>query len=111
MELLGALSNPATLDKLMRLNALRKNLLKDSNLLAEPSPRPPTRAGEMAKTIDAVLAEAGESMRVAEVHAAVERRLQQPVNRRSVKAYLSEATLADRPKFRRTTRGSYRRTD
>jgi hypothetical protein len=108
MELIGGLSNPATRDKLARLNAHRKSLLRDSGALGKPTPSPPARAGELARSIYAVLADSQEAMSVSEIRAAVERQLQQPVNPGSLKAYLSEATLAANPKFRRIARGSYR---
>jgi len=107
MELIGALSNPATRNKLAKLNAIRERLLQDAPPIATTTSRPPARAGDVARTVDAVLASHG-LMRVGEIHQAVEQRLNRPVNRKTVKAYLSEGTLAATPKFVRSRRGRYR---
>jgi hypothetical protein len=107
VELAGALSNQATRDKLAKLNACRKRLLKEGRVDVKVTERPPARAGDIVKAIVAVLAESGGHMRACEVHLAVEHRLRRPVSRKSVKACLSEWTLSATPLFRRVSYGRY----
>lgn len=67
MGLIGALSNRATQDRIARLSACRRALLKNRRALSKPTPRPSARPGEMVKAVEAVLAKSGESMRVSEI--------------------------------------------
>lgn len=108
MEIISALSNPATRAKLAGLHTLRRRLLKDAPAKIPMTARPPRRAGDLTRAVHIVLAASEELMRVAEVHHAVEELLQRPVNLSSVKARLSEGALADGPVFRRVAWGRYR---
>lgn len=108
MELVGSLSNPAVLAKLDALTTCRREALAHGEPRLHPASRPPARAGEIVETIVVVLAECNGSMRVAEIHRYVEQRLGRRVNRKSVKACLSEWALASRPRFQRTGYGRYR---
>jgi len=108
MELVRALSNHATRNKLTRLSACQKRLLQGARYDARPTSRPPARAGDMARAVVTVLAKSGDSMKVSEVQQAVEGLLQRQVNRGSLKACLSEGARATTPKFQRTERGYYR---
>jgi hypothetical protein len=107
MDLLGALSNSANRDKLARLAASRRRLLRGAPAQVAPTPRPPARAGEVVQAVEEVLASKG-VMRVGEVVLAVENSLQRVVNRKTVKACLSEGALATPPRFKRTGHGRYR---
>jgi hypothetical protein len=107
VDLIDALCNPTTQDKLARLVACRKRLLSGAPAQVEPTPRPPARAGEILKAVEAVLATHG-TMRVGEVFLAVQNMLGREVNRGTVKACLSEGTMTTPPKFMRASRGRYR---
>lgn len=108
MELMGALSNRENHEKLARLNALRRDLLEDAPEKAPVTSRPQAGAGAILKAICAVLDESGEVMEVSAIREAVEHCLQRPVNPGSVKACLSEGSLATPARFKRTGYGCYR---
>jgi hypothetical protein len=107
MDLIGALCNPTNQEKLARLAVCRKRLLRGAPALVAPSPRPPARAGEALKAVQAVLANGG-TMRVGEVFLAVQNLLDREVNHGTVKACLSEGTMTTPPRFKRVGHGRYR---
>ena len=106
---MGALCNPANREKVARLAACRRRLLSGAPAQVAPAPRPPARAGEVVEAIQAVLATHG-TMRVSEVFLAVQSQLRREVNRSTVKACLSEGSLATPPRFKRAGYGRYRLT-
>jgi hypothetical protein len=111
VELTCALSNPANRTKLAGLHALRRRLLKDAPARIPVTTHPPRRAGDLTRAVHIVLAASEGSMRVSEVHQAVEELLQRPVNLSSVKGRLSEGALGDGPVFRRVAWGRYQLPD
>lgn len=74
---------------------LRQRLLKTRRGSLPPTEGPQPRPGEIAKAVDEVLAQADGPMLVADIHRECELLLGYAVNRKTVKAYLSEWALAD----------------
>ena len=108
MELIRALSNRGVPEKLERLNDCRKRLLQDAPYDMPATNPPPARAGDITRAAVAVLAKAGQPMKVSEVQSAVEDLLGRPINRQSLKGCLSKGALAANPRFQRTKRAYYR---
>jgi hypothetical protein len=67
----------------------------------------PRRIGDIPKAITRILTDAGEPLHVTEIHRAVERLLDRPVNYSSVKSCLSGGVIKPNPKFRRIAYGRY----
>jgi hypothetical protein len=109
MELNGALSNPFETDKrpLIRASTLCQRLL-DGALRSPPKPHPRSpRPVPLHQVVTLVLAEVGRPIRVGEIHAAAEQRLDQHLLRNSLKAALAAGAGLDTPRFRRACRGVY----
>jgi hypothetical protein len=107
VELVRALSNRSARGRLSQLGVLRR-LLTGALAEAPIRTRPPTRAGELLRTITTVLAQSDHPMQVAEIRESVERALGRSVNRGSLKACLSEGSFGTSPRFVRIERGVYR---
>ena len=107
VALMGATCNLRNREKVARLAAIRRQLLSGAPASVPATPRPPARAGEVVEAVQSVLTTHG-TMRVTEVFLAVQNQLQGEVNRSTVKACLSEGTLAKTPRFKRMGHGRYR---
>jgi hypothetical protein len=106
MELLGALSNRETGDLLLRVAEALDGL---GSLIAKhdvPRHEPRPFQGQILKAIREALIDAPEGLRTVEVRSAVERLLNRPVSKSTVKS-----TLAGNPMFIRMRRGVYRLRD
>jgi hypothetical protein len=107
MELSGALSNPRAEAELQDLAPLCERLLES----AEGKPRrrrpAPVKRLPILDTVTAVLRLAGRPMQVAEVHAAAEALLGEPLPRKPIKAALSAGAIRENPRFKRVRRAVY----
>ena len=108
IHLVRALSNQGLAAKLGPLSILRQELLRSAAKSPRQSATPPPRIGAIANAVCDVLAVAPESMRIVEIHRAVELRLDRPVNVRTIKNCLSEGARGANPKYERVARGRYR---
>lgn len=108
MGLLGSYSNPETQRRLRRLSE-ELDRLAASDVAPQPSGRSDRklRNGLVPRAIQRVLADAGEPMRVRDIHAAVEDRLGVSVPVSSVNCWLSQNTKGRQPRLVRLGRGRY----
>jgi len=108
MELNGARSNPRLGVELVRLGALRDELLRRAS--AGPrEPRPALRRpARVLATITRVLEEAEGPMRAREIHAAAEQLAGEPLRWTSVKGTLAAYAEGCESRFERVRRGYYR---
>ncbi len=107
MELIGALSNFSTQERLEKLSAM---LAKIEASGAAPRPSrfaAKRRAGLLTRIIEQVLAEAEGPMRMHEIHAAAEELIGQPVPRSTVKNCLANNCKGEKARFVRLERGRY----
>jgi hypothetical protein len=108
MRLAGALSNQAAVEKLSRLNHLRKTLLREAAKSPRPAKRSRPRSGAIQQAVVQVLTDAAEPMHAAKVHAVVERLLGRSVSRDTVNSCLSVGARDTEAQFERLGRGRYR---
>jgi hypothetical protein len=108
VHLAGALSNRSGQEKLERLDALRRRLLRQAAQAPRQAKRLRLRNGAVQEAVLRVLATSPEPMRVADVHAAVERLLSMPVSRDSVNSCLSVGARGAEAPFERVKIGWYR---
>ena len=103
---MGALSNPCTLESLLRMARAVRSLAPAHR----PPERPkiPARGLPLLRTLEAILADSDHPMHIASLHAALEQRLQATVSRASLKDCLSDHARGGRPTFLRQKRGWYR---
>jgi hypothetical protein len=108
MGVLGAYSNHDTQERLRRL-AEKLDCLAASGASPSPTTRRDRRlrSGLVPEAIVRVLGEAGEPMRVRDVHAVVEQLLGQPVSPSAVKTWLARHAVGDRATVMRLGRGRY----
>lgn len=109
MELVEALSNPETQDRLVRLSE-KLDRLAASNAAPRPGARQDRqlRGGLVPKAIEQVLHEATGPMRVRDIHAEVEDLLGRSVPVSSVKNWLAKHAHGEKPRLVRLDRGRYR---
>ena len=108
LELNGARSNPRVGVELVRLGALRDELLRRA-LVNPREPRPtPAKVSPVLETVTLVLELAGEPMRVREIHAAAEQLAGESLRWSSVKGTLAAYAGGSNPRFERVRRGYYR---
>lgn len=108
MHLMGALSNRSGQEKLERLDALRRRLLRQAAQAPRQAKRLRLRIGAVQQAVLHVLAVSAGPMRVADVHAAVEHLLSMPVSKDSVNSCLSVGARGAEPRFERVSPGRYR---
>ena len=108
MELVEALSNPETQDRLVRLS---EKLAKIAASGAAPRSSVRTdrrlRGGLVPEAIMRVLSESVEPMRMKDIHAEVEQLLDRSVTRSAVKNWLANHVQGDHVLFVRLGRGRY----
>lgn len=113
VDLIGALSNP-------RVGPVYERLTSGDCHQARIRRRPSTRGiapdgrrkfGTVSGAIVQVLTDAASELPVREIRARVERLLNSPVSRHSVKSHLHKRVGGPRPLFQRTARGRYRLRD
>jgi|SRR5665811_28551 hypothetical protein len=108
LELNGARSNPRAGVELVRLGALRDELLRRA-LVNPRKPRPaPRHPARVLATITRVLEEANCPMRAREIHATAEQLAGEPLRWSSVKAALAAYAEGSEARFERVRRGYYR---
>ena len=107
VELNGALSNPRLAVELRDLAPLRERLLGSAACNPRRSRPAPGRKLPILDTVKAVLQFAGQPMTIADVHAAAEALLGEPLPRKPIKAALSAGAIGGNHRFRRVRRGVY----
>ena len=108
MRLMGALSKQKVQDRLKRLNALRQRSLDAGGSDSRPDKAVKLRCGVIQQAVLGVLESANQSMRVPDIHAAVEHRLKRDVSKNSVYWCLSTGVKAASPRIERVATGQYR---
>lgn len=108
VELSGALYEPALLEKLNRLNGLRKRLLAETAEASCSHRQLPLRSGTIKKTAIQVLELSPEPMRACDVHVAIERILSMAVSRHSVNSCLFKGSKGEDACFVQVGHGRYR---
>lgn len=108
MELVEALSNSKIQERLGRLTAKLKQIAA-SDARPQSSARSDLRlrSGLVPKAIMQVLGESVEPTRMMDIHAEVDRVLDQPVSRSAVKNWLAGHTGGEQALFVRLGRGRY----
>lgn len=108
MGLTGALSNQPASEKRLRLDLLRKKLLREAARSPRPAKRARPRSGVVKEAVIEVLASSAGPMQAIQIHAAVERLLGRPVSKDTVKSCLSDGAHGPEARFERLGRGRYR---
>jgi hypothetical protein len=110
MDLNGALSNPLTSDKrlkMARLSTLWSDISIDGRMLDRPTGRFPRRQGSVLAAVTRILRNAPGPLRVRDIHASVEELVGEPVPYSTVKDALSAHSGRGDYRFRRTRHGCY----
>jgi hypothetical protein len=109
MDLLGALSNQADLERLQQL-ADKLDRLARSKTPRRPSSRTDRRTSHrgVLRAINSVLEQSGQPMRTRDIHRAVMALLEQPVSYSSIKCCLAKQTRSQEGPLERMARGCYR---
>ncbi len=108
MELVEALSNPETQDRLVRLSEkLTKIAASDATPRTSLRTDRRLRSGLVPEAIMRVLSDSVEPMRMKDIHAQVEQLLDRSVARSAVKNWLASHVQGDHALFVRLGRGRY----
>ena len=106
MELNGALSNPRLALEIQRNAELRETLM--GKTFARHDPRVvKARAGRVYRAVETVIADAGEPLRVKEIHRRCEVILDESVSWSTVKQFLFEHSRGASPQVTRVGYGLY----